>query len=198
VNEFPARNEAHASGVSWAAVLAGAAVSAALSLTLLALGAGIGFSAASPWRTAGESASTLGWTAISWLVLMQVIASSVAGYLTGRLRTKWVNVHSHEVYFRDTAHGFLAWAVGLVVTAAFLTSAAAAMVGGAAAAGPASTATSGPSQSRDAVAPGGYVVDTLLRTNPAGVDKDNASVRGEVALILANGLREVCRFRSSS
>jgi hypothetical protein len=66
---------------------------------------------------------------------MQLIASSVGGYLAGRLRTRWVNIHTHEVYFRDTAHGFLVWAVGLVITAAFLTSAATAMVGGAALAG---------------------------------------------------------------
>src|SRR5471032_1469459 len=92
------RNEAHSSGVSWAAVIAGAFVAAALSLALLALGAGIGFSAVSPWANTGASASAIGWTAIGWLVLMQLIASSVGGYLAGRLRTKWVNVHTHEVY----------------------------------------------------------------------------------------------------
>src|SRR6202023_2740477 len=125
------RNEAHSSGVSWAAVIAGASVAAALSLALLALGTGIGFSAVSPWANVGASASRIGRTAIIWLILMQLIASSAGGYLAGRLRTKWVNVHTHEVYFRDTAHGFLAWAVGLVITAAFLTSAATAMIGGA-------------------------------------------------------------------
>src|SRR3981081_3176855 len=134
-SETSGRNEAHSSGVSWAAVIAGAFVAAALSLALLALGTGIGFSAVSPWANAGASASAIGWTAIGWLVLMQLIASSVGGYLAGRLRTKWVNVHTHEVYFRDTAHGFLVWAVGLVITAGFLTSAATSMIGGAARAG---------------------------------------------------------------
>ena len=110
--EASGRNEAHSSGVTWAAVIAGAFATAALSLALLALGTGIGFSAVSPWVNAGASASAIGWTAIGWLVLMQLIASSAGGYLAGRLRTKWVNVHTHEVYFRDTAHGFLAWAVG--------------------------------------------------------------------------------------
>src|ERR1700680_2193958 len=126
------RNEAHSSGWSWAAVMAGAFVAAALSLALLALGTGIGLSALSPWANAGASVSRIGRTAIAWLVLMQLLASSVGGYLAGRLRTRWVNIHTHEVYFRDTAHGFLVWAVGLVITAAFLTSAATSMVGGAA------------------------------------------------------------------
>lgn len=184
------RNEAHSSGVTWAAVIAGAFVAAALSLALLALGTGVGFSAVSPWANAGASASTVGWAAILWLVLTQVIAASVGGYLAGRLRTKWVNVHTHEVYFRDTAHGFLVWAVGLVITAAFLTSAAAAMVGGAAGAGAMAAGASGPAQSRDGFGSERYLVDTLLRSSAPGADKDNTLVRGEVGLILANGIRE--------
>ena len=187
--ETVGRNEAHSSGVSWAAVIAGAFAAAALSLALLALGTGIGFSAVSPWANAGAPASRIGRTAIAWLVLMQLIASSVGGYLAGRLRTKWVNIHTHEVYFRDTAHGFLAWAVGLVITAAFLTSAATSMIGGA---GRASVTAdpSGSVQSRDGFSPNGYLVDRLLRTSAPASDKDNASVRGEIELIFANGLRE--------
>ena len=187
--EPSARNEAHSSGVTWGAVVAGAFVAAALSLALLALGTGIGFSAVSPWANAGASASAIGWTAIAWLVLMQLIASSVGGYLAGRLRTKWVNVHTHEVYFRDTAHGFLAWAVALVMTAAFLTSAATAMIGGIAA-GAVAANTSASAQSRDALDGNGYLMDTLLRSNAAGSQKDNAAVRGEIGLIFANGLRK--------
>src|SRR5579859_7048150 len=128
--EASGRNEAHSSGVTWSAVIAGAFAAAALSLALLALGTGIGLSAVSPWVNAGASASAIGWTAIGWLVLMQLIASSVGGYLTGRLRTKWVNVHTHEVYFRDTAHGFLAWALATVISAALLGSAISSVVSG--------------------------------------------------------------------
>jgi hypothetical protein len=196
VAESSARNEAQASGVSWAAVMAGAFVSAAVSLALLALGTGIGFSAVSPWPNVGASASTVGWTAVVWLVLMQIIASSIAGYLAGRLRSRWVSVHTHEVYFRDTAHGFLVWAVGLVMTAAFLTSAAASMVGGVAGAGSTAAAISGPSQSREAaVSEGwkgseGYVADTLVRTSRESANTNTAALRAEVELILANGLRE--------
>jgi hypothetical protein len=188
--EHLGRNEAHSSGLSWAAVIAGAFVAAALSLALLTLGAGIGFSSVSPWANAGASASRIGRTAIAWLVLMQLIASSVGGYLAGRLRTRWVNIHTHEVYFRDTAHGFLVWAVGLVITAAFLTSAATSMVGGAARAGMNAPDRPESAQSRDGLASNAYVVDRLLRTTAPGSERDNASVRGEIGLIFANGLQE--------
>jgi hypothetical protein len=190
VPEGVVRNEGHSSGVSWAAVMAGAFVAAALSLALLALGTGIGFSAVSPWENAGSSASTIGWTAIIWLVLMQLIAASVGGYLAGRLRTKWVNVHTHEVYFRDTAHGFLVWAVGLVITAAFLTSAAASMVGSAARVGATPADASEAARARDGLGPNGYVIDLLLRPSASRSDQDNASIRGEIGLVLAHALRE--------
>ena len=121
------RYEAFATGVSWAAVMGGAAVAASLALILLSLGTGLGLSSVSPWSNSGASASTVSKAAIVWLILMQIISSAMGGYLAGRLRTKWATIHSHEVYFRDTAHGFLVWSVGLVVTAAFLTSAAMSM-----------------------------------------------------------------------
>lgn len=181
-------NDSNASGVSWAAVIAGAFVAAALSLILLALGTGIGFSTLSPWSNTGASAPTIGAGAIVWLVLMQIIASSMGGYLAGRLRTKWVNVHTHEVYFRDTAHGFLVWAVGLVITAAFLTTAAASIAGGAVRASAMSAGASELAPSRSG--PSGYFVDTLLRPSSATSAQDNSAVRGEIGLILANALRE--------
>lgn len=39
----------------------------------------------------------------------------MGGYLAGRLRTKWLYVHDHEVFFRDTAHGLLVWAVSTLL-----------------------------------------------------------------------------------
>lgn len=181
------RNEAHGSGISWGAVIAGAFVAAALSLTLLALGTGVGFSAALPWAGAGASASAIGKSTIVWLCLTQLIAASMGGYLAGRLRTKWVNVHTHEVYFRDTAHGFLVWAVGLVITAAFLTSAATTMVGSAAHVGTAAIAPAG-AQSAAVGGSNAYYVDTLLRSTRA-TDQSDLPLRGEVAVIFANGIR---------
>src|ERR1700730_16395561 len=86
------RNEAHSSGVSWEAVIGGAFVSAACYLILLALGAGLGLSALSPWSNVGVSAAAVGWAAIIWLIFIEVIASALGGYLTGRLRTRWAMV----------------------------------------------------------------------------------------------------------
>jgi hypothetical protein len=177
-------NDSNASGVSWAAVISGAFVATSLSLILLALGTGIGFSAVSPWASAGASGPAISAGAIVWFILMQIIASSIGGYLAGRLRTKWVNVHTHEVYFRDTAHGFLVWAVGLVIWAAFLTSAAASMVGGAGRAGPMS-ADGIPSRSGS----GSYFIDALLRASSPTSAQDSSAVNGEIGLILANALR---------
>jgi hypothetical protein len=183
---FP--NDSNSSGVSWGAVIAGAFVAAALSLALLALGTGVGLSAASPWANAGASSSAIGWTAVIWMVLMQFIASSIGGYLAGRLRTKWVNIHTHEVYFRDTAHGFLVWAVGLVMTAAFLTSAAASMIGGAA--GSSATMAATPGSAQPGAGLNGYFVDSFLRTGSSHTTPINDSVRGEIGLILLHSLRE--------
>jgi hypothetical protein len=96
------------SGVSWAAVAAGAVGAAALALLLIAFGAGLGLSAISPWSDSGVSASTFKTGTGIYLVIVAVMSSAVGGYLAARLRTKWVRVHTHEVFFRDTAHGFLA------------------------------------------------------------------------------------------
>jgi hypothetical protein len=193
ISEPPvANNEARASGVSWPAVIAGAFVAAALSLILLALGAGLGLSSVSLWSNAGASASTIGMAAVLWLIVMQIISSSVGGYLAGRLRTKWANIHTDEVYFRDTAHGFLAWAVALVITAAFLASAATSMVGSAASSSsPGTGVTAGikaPGQEIDD--PNGYFVDMLFRSDSAKPDANDALVRGEGGRILANALRQ--------
>lgn len=121
--------QAYLGAVSWSAVLAGATGSAALSLILLLLGTGIGLSAVSPWSHVGVSATAFGITTVVWLTVTQLLSSGVGGYLAGRLRTKWVAVHTDEVYFRDTAHGFLSWAVASLATAALLTSAIASILG---------------------------------------------------------------------
>ena len=182
--------EARSSGVSWAAVVAGAFVSAALAVILLSLGTGLGLSSVSPWSGVGGSASAVGAAAIVWLILMQVISCSMGGYLAGRLRTKWASIHNDEVYFRDTAHGFLVWAVGLVITASFLASAAASMMG---------SSPSAPTLTRageSALAsgtldryPNTYFVDRLVRSKPVSTDRDDAFLRSEAGIIFANALR---------
>lgn len=186
------------SGVSWGAIFAGAAAAAALSLILLILGTGLGLSAVSPWSGRGAGATTIGVSTIVWLTVTQLLASGMGGYLAGRLRTKWVAVHTDEVYFRDTAHGFLAWAVATLVTAATLTSAigsvvgAGAQVGASVAGGAVATATTGAvaagaaatkdaSSASDGGAGMGYFIDTLFRKPPAEASATPAASTGGTA-----------------
>ena len=206
------------SAVSWAAVFAGAVAAAALALILLILGIGLGMSAVSPWAPQGISAGTFGIAAIAWLTVTQILASGLGGYLAGRLRTKWLSVHTDEVYFRDTAHGFLAWAVAALVTAAALASATGAIVGSSVQAGAAvaGTAVTGAVGAATAAAAGNqsastapadatsYFVDSLFRKDssisspstpvvPVGTDASAASSpavsAAEVSRIFANSLR---------
>jgi hypothetical protein len=181
------KNEAHFSGVSWSAVIGGAFVAAAFSLILLALGAGLGLSAVSPFSNVGASASAVGTAAIVWLILIEVVASALGGYLTGRLRTKWAVIHTDEVYFRDTANGFLAWAVALVITVTFLTSAAASMVGSVA---QIRSSTDGPGIVAGASDPNAYYVDTLFRSDRVGPGNTDVAAQAEAGRILANALRQ--------
>src|SRR4029077_17235193 len=95
------------SGVSWAAVFAGAFVAAAFSLALVALGAGIGLVSVSPWPRTNPSVTTFTVLAAAWFIAVQLFASGVGGYIAGRLRGGWARVHTDEVFFRDTAHGLL-------------------------------------------------------------------------------------------
>lgn len=118
-----------ASAVSWGAILAGAAGAASLSLILLVLGTGLGLSSVSPWAMSGIGATTFGVSTILWITLTQVVAAGMGGYLAGRLRNRWVAAQADEVYFRDTAHGFLSWAVASLVTAALLSSVIGSIVG---------------------------------------------------------------------
>jgi hypothetical protein len=203
--------ESSASAVSWGAVIGGAFVAASLALILTILGVGLGLSSISPWAGAGATATTIGVSAILWLIVTQAIAAGLGGYLAGRLRTKWTSVHGDEVYFRDTAHGFLVWAVGVVITVAFLASAASSIVGttakvagaaGAIAALPnaanamsdTTEATAGSSRqlpgSQNALSTaGGYLTDSMFRNDRAGPDSTR-DLRPEVGRILNEALRK--------
>jgi hypothetical protein len=116
--------ESRFSGVSWGAIIAGGVAAAALATILMTLGAGLGLIAVSPWRGEGASATGIGIGVIVWSIIVEVAAFGVGGYLAGRLRTKWANIHGDEVYFRDTAHGMVTWALGTLVFVALSLSAA--------------------------------------------------------------------------
>jgi len=186
--EMPGPNrEAHSSGVSWGAVVGGAFVAAALYLILLALGAGFGLSAVSPWSNVGLTATKVGSIAIGWLVIIEIVASAFGGYLTGRLRTKWTLIHSDEVFFRDTANGFLAWAVALVVSVVFLASAAASMAGSV----PDTRTSSSTATTETALAdPTMYYVDALFRPGRVSAGISDAAVKAEAQRIFVRGLKD--------
>ena len=173
--------EPSVSGVSWAAVLAGAIASCALTLVLLSLGTGLGLAAVSPWGNSGVSTTTFKIGTGLYFIVMAMISSAIGGYLAGRLRTKWTGVHADEVYFRDTAHGFLAWAFASVLGAILLASPATSLLGGAA-----SGATQALANSSQSSGPMDGYVDTMLRSDtPAAQNSANpADSRGELARLL--------------
>jgi hypothetical protein len=180
------------SAVSWPAIISGAVVAASSSLILVALGSGLGLASVSPWSNSGASVTTFALMTGIWLIIVQWVASGLGGYLTGRLRTKWVGTHTHEVFFRDTAHGFLTWAVATVIGAVMLASAASSVVGGGvrtaatvasgAMQGAGNSAQSGTSQI------GAYDVDTLFRSTRLDANASTTDARAETTRILARGL----------
>ncbi len=111
-------------GVNWSAIIGGAIAATVVSLLLLILGAGLGFAQVSPWYHTNVDAKDMTLMAIVWLIVMQWVSSGLGGYLTGRLRNRWHGHHSHEGFFKDTAHGFLAWALATLVVAMLVSGAA--------------------------------------------------------------------------
>lgn len=167
------------SPVSWAAIVAGAVVAAALALVLVAFGSGLGLSSISPWSGSGVSGSTFQIGTGIYLVIVGVMSSAVGGYVAGRLRTKWVGVHNNEVFFRDTAHGLLAWALATLISATALTSTTAYLASGAVAGGAAAS-----SQALGRLGASEIYVDKLFRPAPgqsaAQPDNGNFGARAEV------------------
>ena len=186
------------SAASWPAIFAGAFVAAAVSLVLFALGTGLGFSAISPWPGRGVTATAFAVTTAIWLIVMQWVSSGVGGYITGRLRTKWIGTHTREVFFRDTAHGLITWAVATVLVATGVaTSTFSAIEGGAHAAGAAVSGAASAAQGALAEAPmpgagggnanGAYGVDKMFRSSSASAGGQGLTdPRIEVGHIVAN------------
>jgi hypothetical protein len=176
--------EPSVAGVSWPAVAAGAVVSCALTVVLIAFGLGLGLSVVSPWAGAGVSATT--FKIGTGLYLIVILSSSIGGYIAGRLRTRWIGVHSGEVYFRDTAHGFIAWAFASVLGAILLASPVSSMIGGGSAAAFQGAAAS---TGRSSGPMDGYV-DALLRPDaPSSQQGDTNESRGELGRLLASSFR---------
>jgi hypothetical protein len=184
--------EPSVAGVSWAAVAAGAIVSCAVSLVVLVFGIGLGLSVVSPWAGSGVSATTFKIGTGLFLVVVAMLSSSIGGYIAGRLRSRWIGVHSDEVYFRDTAHGFVAWAFAAVLGAVLLASPASNLLGGTAA-GVAQGAVSSASRAGPME---GYV-DTLLRPD-ASATQNSGQNSGQNSANASDPRGEMVRLFSSS
>ena len=126
---FSATAESSSSAVSWGAIIAGAFAAATLTFILMLLGSGLGLTMVSPWSNESASVTTFAVSTAIWLVIVQWLSSGLGGYLTGRLRTKWVGIHTDETFFRDTAHGFMAWALATLLVVFVLGSALSSAIG---------------------------------------------------------------------
>ena len=133
--------ESSASAVEWGAIFAGGLAAIGITAILFTLGPGLGLTTVSPWSLRNPAPTTFGTAAVIWMIVTQWLASAFGGYLTGRLRTKWVGIRTDEILFRDTAHGLLAWALGTVIMAALVTLGSAATAGVVAAAADAAPST---------------------------------------------------------
>lgn len=181
------------SAINWGAIFGGAFAAIVATAVLMLLGSGLGLTMISPWSGESANLTTIAASTAIWLVVVQWLSSAFGGYLSGRLRTKWVGVHTDEVFFRDTAHGFMAWSVATLIVIFTLSIHSTLLFGAgthvaANVAGGAANATGQSAQGHDMT---GYFVDSLLRpVDPSrvatGAETDE-SVAGEMTRILAMG-----------
>jgi hypothetical protein len=121
--------ESSSSAVNWGPIIAGAFAASTLTFILMLVGSGLGLTMVSPWSNESATVTTFAVSTAIWLVIVQWLSAAGGGYLTGRLRTKWVGIHTDENFFRDTAHGFMAWALATLLVVFVLGSALSAAVG---------------------------------------------------------------------
>jgi hypothetical protein len=182
--------DAQTTGLSWSAVVAGALTAAALTLLLIAFGAGLGLSTVSPWSGSGISASTFKVGTGIYLLVVAVMASALGGYLAARLRAPWTAIHTNEVFFRDTAHGLLSWALATILSATALGAVTSNIVGGAMRA-----LGTGATQVGAQVGAMDLAVDNLFRADPAAAPATGATsgpdpARAEIGRLLTASFRD--------
>jgi len=117
------------SRVDWGAILAGAVLTTAVALILLAFGAGLGLSVTSPYEGEGMRPALFALGAGLWLLWVNLVSFTIGGYVTARLRARQPDATEHEVDVRDGLHGLLTWGVAVIAAAVI----AMAGIGGAAA-----------------------------------------------------------------
>jgi len=181
--------ESSQSALSWGPVIGGAVAATGISLILLLLGSGLGLTMVSPWQGQGASVGSLAVTSAIWLVIVQWLSSAFGGYLTGRLRTKWAAVHTDEVFFRDTVHGFISWALATLVVASFLALSLTSLAASGSKAVSATAAAAASTASSDMNGSMSYFTDALLRPGQGQqrTTGDDRAAIAEISRILING-----------
>ena len=107
---------------SWSVVIAGALAAWAVAFIFLSLGTGVGLAISTPYSGPSPTVMTIGGAL--WLIIAETIAFSTGGYLAARLRIR-DHIPGPETKFRDAAHGFMAWVVGVGLMIAVVLSTAA-------------------------------------------------------------------------
>lgn len=105
------------SRVDWAAILAGAVLATAIGLILTTFGLGLGLAVNSPYEGEGVSPAMFAFGAGLWTLAVQVLAFWIGGYVCARLRAPQTDVSEHEGDVRDSLHGVLVWATGVIAAA---------------------------------------------------------------------------------
>ncbi len=158
--------------LDWGPVILGALGAAAMSVVLLAFGSALGLGVVSPYAYAGMSAKGAAILAAVYLALVMVASFAAGGYIAGRMRSPWRTTDETESHFRDGAHGFGVWSIGVLLGAALAASGVGAVVSAAgkattaiAAAGTAGAA-SNPALGQLSLNPTDYAIDRLLAPAP--------------------------------
>ena len=139
--------------VDWAAIIAGAVVATAIGVILTTFGLGLGLAVNSPYEGEGSSPALFAIGAGLWLLLTQVAAFWVGGYICARLRPRQPELSEHEVDLRDGLHGIIVWGVGVL------------------AAGLISTAVIGGATATTEAAGGGSLIESVATATDAELDQ---------------------------
>lgn len=173
--------------IEWGPVIAGAITASALSFLLLTFGGAVGLSLTSPWPGTGARLWVVAFAVLWWMVAVQIGSFAAGGYLAGRTRTRWGATTTPESQFRDSVHGLMVWALGVLMgalvlgivgggTAKTATQSASVVLGGAA------NANGAPSKA----GPADYAVDLLMRPAPGKDAKLPASGNDDSSRAEAN------------
>jgi hypothetical protein len=185
--------------LEWGPVILGALGASAISIVLLTFGAALGLTAVSPYPWAGISAKGLAVLSATYAALVTVASFGAGGYLAGRLRTPWSAAPLDESHFRDGAHGFGVWALGIVLGGLLAASGVSGIVKTAVqtTTAVAAAGTAGAVANRLSTEPTDYAVDRLLAPAPTpaaapapdGNRPSRAELAAPIARIFAANLR---------